>query len=98
MIEKNKQPETVAQGRRILEGIVVSDKMQKTVVVEVTRTVKHAHFGKIVKSAKKYKAHDEKEVAVEGDWVEIVECRPLSKTKHMVLSRVIRSASKELSI
>ena len=75
-----------------LEGEVVSDKMHKTVVVKVTRTIKHPVFGKIIKRFKKYKAHDEQGSAKCGDWVEIVECRPLSKTKHMVLNRVLRAA------
>lgn len=95
MNEKNIQAVTATQGQRVLEGTVVSDKMQKTVVVEVTRTVKHQLLGKVIKNTKKYKVHDENEVAQQGDWVEIVECRPLSKTKHMKLSRVVRSAGKE---
>lgn len=95
MSEKNTQAVNAMQGQRVLEGTVVSDKMQKTVVVEVTRTVKHELLGKVIKSSKKYKVHDENEVAQQGDWVEIVECRPLSKTKHMKLSRVVRSVGKE---
>ena len=95
MSEKITQVLNSMQGQRVLEGIVTSDKMQKTVVVEVTRTVKHELLGKVIKSLKKYKVHDENEVAQQGDWVEIVECRPLSKTKHMKLSRVIRSVGKE---
>ena len=87
--EKNVQTPAV----RRLEGEVVSDKMQKTVVVKVTRTYKHPLFGKVVKSAKKYKVHDEEQVAKTGDWVEISETRPLSKTKHMTLSRVVRTAN-----
>lgn len=79
--------------KRTLEGEVVSDKMQKTIVVKVTRTYKHPLFGKIVKSAKSYKVHDEANSAKTGDWVEISETRPLSKDKHMTLSRVIRVAN-----
>ncbi len=77
---------------RILEGEVVSDKMHKTVVIKVTRTFKHPKLGKIVKRFKKYKVHDEKEIAKIGDLVEAKECRPLSKTKHMVLHKVLRTA------
>jgi len=78
---------------RTLEGYVLSDKMQKTLVVEVTRRFKHPLLGKIVQKSKKYKVHDEKEQARCGDLVEIMQSRPLSKTKHMVLHRVIREAS-----
>lgn len=77
--------------KRVLEGEVISDKMQKTVVVKVTRRYKHPLLGKTVQKSKKYKVHDEQGEAHVGDWVEIAESRPLSKTKHMVLSRVIRT-------
>lgn len=79
--------------KRTLEGEVISDKMQKTVVVKVTRTFMHPLLGKTVKRAKKYSVHDEKSLAKMGDWVEINETRPLSRTKHMTLSRVIRAAN-----
>ena len=78
---------------RVLEGEVVSCGMSKTIVVEVTRTLKHEEQGKVIRRSKKYKAHDEKNVAKVGDWVEVAECRPLSKTKHMVLSKIIRSSN-----
>jgi small subunit ribosomal protein S17 len=78
---------------KILQGEVVSDKMDKTITVKVTRMFAHPLYGKIIRRFKKYKAHDEAEVAKIGDLVEIMECRPLSKTKHMVLSRVIQSNS-----
>ena len=76
--------------KRVLTGEVVSDKMDKTITVQVTRRFKHPLLGKTVQKSKKYKVHDEEGVAKVGDWVEISECRPLSKTKHMVLDRVIR--------
>lgn len=76
---------------RALEGVVVSDKMDKTIVVLVARTYKHSLLGKIVRSVKKYKAHDENNVAKSGDRVEIVESRPLAKTKHMILSKILRT-------
>ena len=85
-----KDVETVSSRAKALEGVVVSDKMDKTVVVQVSRTYKHPRLGKVVRSMKKYKVHDEKNVAQIGDSVEIVESRPLSKTKHMVLSKVLR--------
>ena len=77
----------------VLEGTVVSDKMQKTVVVKVVRTIKHPFVGKVVRKFKNYKVHDEEEISKIGDVVEIAECRPLSKTKHMVLKKIIRKSS-----
>ena len=82
----------VNKNSRVLEGIVVSDKMDKSIVVRVLRTFKHAHVSKVVRSAKKYKAHDEENRARIGDWVEIIETRPLSKTKHMMLNRIVKKA------
>lgn len=67
---------------KILKGVVVSDKMQKTVVVEVTRFVEHKKYGKRIKKTKKYKAHDENNVKKIGDIVEIEETKPMSKDKH----------------
>ena len=78
---------------KMLVGQVVSDKMNKTITVKVMRTFSHALYGKTVRTFKKYKAHDEAEIAKIGDVVEIVECRPLSKTKHMTLHRVLQSNS-----
>ncbi|MBI2120560.1 MAG: 30S ribosomal protein S17 [Parcubacteria group bacterium] len=67
--------------RKTLKGIVVSDKMQKTVVVEVNRFVKHPKYGKYMKQSKKYKAHDESNTYKIGDKVSIEETRPISKDK-----------------
>ena len=66
----------------ILKGVVVSDKMQKTIVVSVSRFVKHPLYGKFYKVSKKYKAHDEENKYKVGDNVEIVETKPISKGKH----------------
>jgi len=66
---------------KILKGVVVSDKMDKTVVVSVTRFVKHPLYGKFYKVSKKYKAHDENNKYKVGDQVEILETRPISKDK-----------------
>jgi small subunit ribosomal protein S17 len=82
----------IPKSKRIFVGEVVSDKMDKTVVVKIKRTLKHPLVGKTITRAKKYKAHDEQNEAKLGDWVEIVEGRPLSKTKHMVLKSVVRKA------
>jgi small subunit ribosomal protein S17 len=76
--------------RRRLTGLVVSDKMQKTIVVRVERTVRHPLYKKVLTRSKKYKAHDEHDQAHEGDLVQIVEHRPISKTKRWMLEKVIR--------
>jgi small subunit ribosomal protein S17 len=67
--------------RRVMQGVVVSDKMEKTVVVRVERRVMHPLYGKFVKRSKKYLAHDEENVHKIGDKVRIRECRPLSRRK-----------------
>jgi len=67
---------------KTLKGTIVSDKMAKTVVVEVKRFIKHPKYGKYFNVSKKYKAHDEVGRAKMGDEVTIRECRPLSKDKH----------------
>ncbi len=76
---------TVKKQNKVLNGVVVSDKMDKTVVVSVTRFVKHPKYQKFVKISKKYKAHDENNAHKVGDTVEIVESRPLSKDKHFTV-------------
>ena len=68
--------------QKILKGTVVSDKMDKTVVVAVSRFVKHPKYQKFLKITKKYKAHDEGNAHKTGEVVEIVETRPISKDKH----------------
>lgn len=67
--------------KRILEGVVVSDKMDKTVVVRVERYVQHPIYKKFMKRSKKYMAHDEANSFKEGDAVKILESKPLSKNK-----------------
>ena len=67
--------------KRILQGVVVSDKMEKTVVVRVERRVMHPIYKKFIRRSKKYHAHDENNNFKTGDSVRIRECRPLSKTK-----------------
>lgn len=69
-------------GKKILEGVVVSDKMQKTVVVLVKDYVKDAKYKKYYKKSKKFKAHDEENRCVVGDKVQIIETIPMSKDKH----------------
>lgn len=66
----------------VLKGVVVGDKMQKTIVVSVSRFIKHPLYGKFYKVSKRYKAHDEENKYKVGDNVEIVETKPISKDKH----------------
>jgi small subunit ribosomal protein S17 len=77
---------------RSLSGRVVSDKMDKTVVVLVERKVKHPLIGKVISKSKKFHAHDETNACKEGDLVTITESRPLSKTKSWVVSKVASKA------
>jgi small subunit ribosomal protein S17 len=83
--EKNTIEKTQETKPKILEGVVVSDKMQNTIVVKVQRFVKHPKYQKYVKIAKKFKAHDEGNTAKIGDKVKIKETRPISKDKHFIL-------------
>lgn len=75
--------------RRRLTGVVTSDKMMKTVVVEVTRTFRHPVYKKVVHLRKRYKAHDELGCKI-GDKVLIVESKPLSKEKRFVVQEIVR--------
>jgi len=84
--------ETHAKNQRKLVGRVVSDKMQKTVVVRVERRVRHAEMGKIVTRSSKYHAHAETNEFKEGDLVEIAECRPISKTKSWTVTRLVEKS------
>ena len=72
----------IKKSNKVLKGVVVSDKMDKTVVVEVTRFVEHKKYGKRIKKTKNYKAHDADNAKKVGDVVEIEEIRPMSKDKH----------------
>jgi small subunit ribosomal protein S17 len=82
---------TASRGiRKTLVGEVVSDKMDKTVVVRTVSRVPHPRFGKIVKHTAKFHAHDEKNEAKTGDKVRITETRPLSKTKRWRLVEVLK--------
>ena len=73
--------EIVEKKSNILKGVVVSNKMQKTITVSVSRFIKHPLYGKFYKVSKKYKVHDEENKYKTGDKVEIVETRPISKDK-----------------
>jgi len=78
--------------RKTRVGIVVSDKMDKTIVVAIRDNVKHPLYKKIIKRTVRFKAHDENNVANIGDTVEIMETRPLSKDKNWRLVRIIEKA------
>jgi small subunit ribosomal protein S17 len=77
--------------RRLLTATVVSDKMDKTRVVQVQKTGKHSKYEKAVRHFVKYKAHDEKNAAKAGDVVRIMETRPLSKDKRWVIQEIVES-------
>jgi small subunit ribosomal protein S17 len=81
-----------AKRQRTLVGQVVSNKMDKTVVVRVERRVKHPVFGKIIVRSNKYKAHDETNKYNEGDTVEIAEGRPISRDKSWTVVRLLEAA------
>lgn len=78
--------------RKVRIGYVVSDKMEKTIVVELEDRVKHALYGKIIRTTSKVKAHDEEGLAGVGDRVRIMETRPLSASKHWRLVEVLERA------
>lgn len=78
--------------RKIRQGIVLSDKMDKTVVVNVERVTRHPLYGKRMKRSKKYHAHDAENNCRQGDVVEIMETRPLSKTKRWRVVRIVKKA------
>jgi len=80
--------------QREYTGVVVSDKMQKTVVVKTMHLSRHAKYSKTVKMHNKFKAHDEKGLAKLGDTVRIVETRPLSKDKRFIVKEVIKKFQK----
>ncbi len=79
-----------------VQGVVTSDKMDKTVVVAVERQVRHGLYGKIQRRTSKFLAHNEGNAARVGDLVEIVESRPLSRRKRWVVTRVVRKGAAEV--
>ena len=78
--------------RKVREGLVVSDKMEKTIVVEVEDRVKHALYAKVIRRTTKLKVHDEQGVAGIGDRVQIMETRPLSATKRWRVVQILEKA------
>ena len=93
MAELAKQGNAIERtSRKTRVGMVVSDKMQKTVVVSIERRVEHPVYGKMVRRTKKLKAHDEQNEAKTGDTVRIMETRPLSKDKRWRVVEIIERA------
>jgi small subunit ribosomal protein S17 len=82
---------TMKSGRKSMVGTVTSNKMNKTVVVVVERLGRHPVYKKVIKSRKKFKAHDAENTCRVGDIVRIVETRPLSKDKRWVVEEILRS-------
>jgi small subunit ribosomal protein S17 len=80
------------RGRQEIQGVVVSDKMEKTIVVEITMRKLHPLYKKYVTRSKRIKAHDEKNEAHEGDTVRVVETRPLSRDKRWKLAEIVEKA------
>lgn len=78
--------------RKVLTGVVISDKMDKTRTVEVTTTKKHEFYGKVIRTSKCYHAHDEGNESKLGDKVEITSTRPLSKLKRWRVSQIVEKA------
>ncbi|MEO7963420.1 MAG: 30S ribosomal protein S17 [Gemmatimonadaceae bacterium] len=88
----NGQQASPRSARKIRVGVVVSDKMQKTVVVRIDRRVPHPTYGKMVTRTKNVKAHDEENTAKTGDTVRIMETRPLSKDKRWRVVEIVERA------
>ena len=85
-------PTTDRSARKVREGLVVSDKMDKTVVVSVEDRVKHALYGKVMRRTSKLKAHDEQNACGVGDRVSLMETRPLSRTKRWRVVEILEKA------
>lgn len=85
--------EQIESGGRVVVGKVVSNKMHKTIIVEVERKVKHPLYGKYLKRASKMSAHDDQNTCKIGDIVEIKQSRPISKNKHWVLVKILNNSS-----
>ena len=78
--------------RKIRQGVVVSDKMNQSIVVRVDRTVRHRLYKKILRRSKRYMAHDQENTCQVGDVVRIMECRPISRNKRWRLMEVVQKA------
>ena len=92
MAETQQTPSVSRAARKTRIGLVVSDKMEKTVVVSIERRVQHPVYGKMVRRTKRLKAHDEKNDAKTGDTVRIMETRPMSKDKRWRVVEIVERA------
>lgn len=89
------KPQTENRGRRVeVVGEVVSDKMHKTIAVQIYRMIRHKKYGKFMRRSSVFKAHDENNTAKVGDIVRIVHTRPLSKTKRWALAEVVQKGKR----
>ena len=91
--ERTDTPQVPRTHRREMFGEVVSDKMEKTVVVTIKRFTRHAKYGKVIRRITRLKAHDENNDCHIGDQVRLVETRPLSKDKHFRVVEIVKKAS-----
>ncbi len=89
MADQDTQKKQTRGKRSVLQGVVVSDKRDKTIKVIVESIVKHPKYGKYIRRRTTLHVHDENNEAREGDIVEVMECRPISKTKHWRLVRIV---------
>jgi small subunit ribosomal protein S17 len=92
MTEQTAENKTERNARKTREGLVVSDKMDKTVVVSVEDRVKHPMYGKVIRRTTRYKAHDEQNACGIGDRVLLMETRPLSATKRWRVVEILEKA------
>ena len=92
-MNENQNKDNRDNRRKFMEGVVLSDKMQKTRVVQVRWSTKHDKYHKVMRRSSKYKAHDEKNVSKAGDTVRLMETRPLSKDKRWVILDVVKQAA-----
>ena len=93
MTTETKKTDSSLKPKREEVGIVISNKMQKTIVVKLDRRIRHSKYGKFLTKTKKVKAHDETNAANIGDMVLLVASRPLSKDKRYALKEVLRKAA-----
>jgi small subunit ribosomal protein S17 len=92
MAETQESQAVTRASRKTRMGLVVSDKMEKTVVVSIERRVQHPVYGKMVRRTKRFKAHDERNEAKTGDTVRIMETRPMSKDKRWRVVEIVERA------
>ncbi|AFJ90819.1 30S ribosomal protein S17 [Blattabacterium sp. (Blaberus giganteus)] len=93
MIEEYKSKKKIRNIRKQRQGIVISDKMSKTIVVSEMKKMKHKYYGKSITKNKKYMVHDEKNISKNGDKVSIMEMRPISKRKCWRLVTILKKSN-----